>query len=234
MPIQIGGGIEIGSGITVQSPPPSSYQFYGTGANTSFLQMSPGVTIGAGDFTVEFWFDGSDTAQQLGFCGDGSVGALQIYLDNGGNPGDPATGFQVNYNGAGQLSYTSPVSIVSNTWYYFALVRLGGVENIFVNGLPCTPTADTADYSGATTSFGNDYKGSWQGNIFDFRMSNIARYDPNAGSITVPTSPLTSDVNTLVLFDGKFLTGTDASGNQTITQGGSGTPVALSGASPTL
>jgi len=36
------------------------------------------------------------------------------------------------------------------------------------------------------------------------------------------------------LFDGTFLDGADATGNQTVTQGGSGTPVALSGIVPTL
>jgi hypothetical protein len=34
------------------------------------------------------------------------------------------------------------------------------------------------------------------------------------------------------LFDGSFLTGTDASGNQTIAQGGSGTAVSLVATAP--
>ena len=233
MSVSIGPGWSIGPGVLLggAAPPGNSYLFTGTGAGTSYLAMSPGIAVGTSNFTVEFWFRGTNTAQQLGLYGDGATGALQIYLDNGG--AGPATGFQVNYQGAGQISFTSPVSIVSNTWYYFALVRQSNSENIFVNTSPSTPTTDSNNYSGATTSFGNNYKGSWQGNIYNLRVSNIARYSPSAGSITVPTSPLTADANTLVLFNGSFLTGTaPGTPSQTITQGGSGTAVALSSSAP--
>jgi hypothetical protein len=232
-PIQIGPGINIGAGINIgQFPLPTpqySYRFQGTGAGTSLLSMSPGVTLGAGDFTIEGWIRCNNVNQQLGFYGDGATGALQIYMDNVGS--SPADAFQVNYQGAGQISFTT-ATLASNTWYYFVVVRQAGLENVFLNGTASGATADPNNYASPTIAFGDNYKGSWQGLIFDFRVSNIARYSPTSGSIAVPTAPLTTDANTLVLFDGSFLTGTDASGNQTIAQGGSGTAVSLVATAP--
>ena len=232
MALTIGSGVTVQGGITagnVPIPVPQySYRFQGTGNGTSYLAMSPGITIGTSDFTIEGWFRSTNVNQQLGLWGDGATGALQIYMDNGGS-GSAANGFQVNYQGAGQISYAT-ATLVSNTWYYFALVRSSNSESLYLNGTRATPGAytDTNNYSGGTTAFGNNYKGSWQGYIYNWRVSNTARYSPASATITVPTAPLTTDANTLVFFDGTFLTGLDASGHQTITQGGSGTAVSLS------
>jgi hypothetical protein len=216
--------------------PVASYLFAGEGNATSFLNMSPGIALGAYAFTVEMWFNSTNVNQQIGLFGDGQVGALQIYLDNGGDDSMPANGFQVNYNGGGQISYVTD-SLAANTWYHLAVVRDdSGNESLYLNGVGASPVAysDTANYGGATTGFGNNYKGSWQGYISNLRVSNINRYDPTQSTITVPTSLFTTDANTLALFDGSFLDGTDVTGNQIVTQGGSGTAVALSDVVPTL
>jgi len=232
MALTIESGITVEGGITagdVTMPIPKySYRFQGTGNGTSYLAMSPGITLGTSNFTIEGWFYSTNVNQQCGLWGDGATGALQIYMDNGGS-GGAANGFQVNYQGAGQIAYAT-ATLVSNTWYYFALVRSSNSESFYLNETRATPGQynDTGNYSGATTAFGNNYKGSWQGYMYNLRVSNIARYSPASATITVPTSPLTTDANTLVLFDGTFLTGTaPGSTNQAITQGGSGTAVSL-------
>jgi len=216
--------------------PLASYLFTGTGNATSFLNMSPGCQIGDSPFTVEMWFNSTNVNQTIGLYGDGATGALQIYMDNGYDDDKAADTFQINYQGGGQIAFQGE-SLVANRWYHLAVVRdTSNRASLYLNGVAASPVAytDTNGYHGDTTSFGNNYKGSWQGYISNLRVSNIARYDATQSTITVPTSLFTTDANTLALFDGTFLDGADATGNQTVTQGGSGTPVALSGIVPTL
>jgi hypothetical protein len=230
-------GLAIAQAITDSHVSPlASYLFAGTGNATSFLNMSPGITLGVSPFTVEMWFNSTNVNQQVGLFGDGETGALQIYIDNGGDETMPANGFQVNFQGGGQISYVTD-SLAANTWYHLAVVRdADNNASLYLNGVAASPVAysDTNNYGGAITGFGNNYKGSWQGYISNLRVSNVARYNPTQSTITVPTSLFTTDANTLALFDGTFLDGTDATGNQTVTQGGSGTAVALSDVVPTL
>ena len=216
--------------------PVASYLFAGEGNATSFLNMSPGCQLGDGAFTVEMWFNSTNVNQLIGLYGDGDTGALQIYIDNGYDDAKAADTFQINYQGGGQIAFQGE-SLVANRWYHLAVVRdASNNASLYLNGVAATPVAysDTNGYNGATTSFGNNYKGSWQGYISNLRVSNIARYDPTQSTITVPTSLFTADANTLALFDGSFLDGTDVTGNQTVTQGGSDTAVALSDVVPTL
>ena len=77
MALTIESGVTVQGGITagnVPIPVPQySYRFQGTGNGTIYLAMSPGITIGTSDFTIEGWFRSTNVNQQLGLWGDGAT-----------------------------------------------------------------------------------------------------------------------------------------------------------------
>ena len=107
-------------------------------------------------------------------------------------------------------TFTSATSALSlNTWQHIAVTYDGTQSNIYVggtykNGGTLTPFTYTPTYGtlvgawgpGVATAFGATT--SYQGNLADVRVSNVARY--TGSTYTVPTEPHpTNNANTLLL-----------------------------------
>jgi hypothetical protein len=88
-------------------------------------------------------------------------------------------------------------------WQHFALTKFGPIVTLWIDGV----SAGTYVTSPVSQTFGNNSSpfqiGTWtnntdlfQGNIDEFRVSNIARYTAN---FTPPSAAFVADANTLVL-----------------------------------
>ena len=245
-PIQIGPGISIGPGINFGQPPPSIYtplagslSFNGS----SYLSMSPGMTLGAGAFTVEGWFYNNSNFTNKGLLGtDQSIGMSMFTSDD-------AT-ITLDRNGGGyQPNYTWPAATLqTNKWQYIVLNRnaslietmwIGTFANNYtqVTCIQATGAGGGTPYYGGGTQIdsqvwgnsnwvGRFYGGDFTGLITNFRVTiGEAIYNSNSATITAPTAPLGTDGFTDYLMLGDTVT-TDTSGNQSVTNNGGVTQTA--------
>lgn len=227
----ISGGVHLNTGTVVIMPPKptlaGSLQFTGgaTSHSSSYLSLSPGISITSGSYTIEGWFQLPNFTQAYGILGATADYALSLFIANN------TTFTSDSYGGHGALSYTVP-TMSTNTWYYFALTRNnssqetlflgstpGGIANRSSTGV-LTNNLNYYTSSNSTTDVGTYYGQGWPGYLTNLRVtvgSNV--YDPTQTSITVPSAPLTSSGNTKYLMLGNAVT-TDGSGTQTVTSHG--------------
>ncbi len=176
--------------------------------NDDFLTLATLPTI-TGDCTIEFWgrFDILPWNQTLG------GGSYMIAYTRASTDylmiNRSGAGSQVNFQiatGNRYGSFTkSGVNLAINTWYHMAIVRNGGVWKAFFNGTELSTFTNDSNFtnSGRTedvafTTIGRfvDSRGSWDGHMDEFRVSNSARY---TGDFTPPTQPFVNDANTVLL-----------------------------------
>jgi hypothetical protein len=185
------------------------------GSNQS-LGISPGVTFGAGSFTLEGWFYNNALFTNKGIVGSpvtSPTGCLNLYFANGTTITSDRNG------GGGSFSYTMSSSITANQWHYLIYNRnADGTTAVYIDGVRCTATSlDTLDYSTATDTIGRYYGGYWPGNWTNMRITvGTAVYNSNLTTQSTPRGPLTSLANTKYLMLGAVVT-TDSSGTQTVT-----------------
>ena len=207
--------------------------FFNNNTNT-YLNISPGVTIGSGAYTIETWFYNNvdwNTSRALlgGFTA--STGAMSLFftIPSGGTLSVTTD----KYGGGGQRSYSFPTPSL-NAWHHFAMTRNSSqVETIFIDGVKSTGASggtsvsggqqvNNLDYNGPSLNIAKFYGGFWSGYLTNMRInvgSNV--YNPAATSITVPTASLAViSPFTKYLMLGATVTG-DASSTQTVTNNGS-------------
>ena len=242
MPIEIGGGIEIGPGIVitggVYESLAGSLQFQPAGAR--YLSLSPGFALGTGAYTIEGWFyNNQDYTAQRALVApqhpSGATNALSLFtLD--------AQSFSLDaYGGGGVRNYFFPSNTLQvNQWQYFILNRNAGtsVETMWVGTFVDTNTVvtcsratscnggtsisggtqvNTLNYSGVCNNIGKFYGGYWPGFITNLRATvGSAVYNSTSATVTAPVAPLPSLANTKYLMLGAAVT-TDSSGTQTVT-----------------
>lgn len=201
----------------------------------AYLNISPGVTIGSGAYTIETWFyNNVDWDSQRCLLGGftASTGSISVFFTV------PSAGTLSvttdKYGGGGQRSYTVPTPSL-NQWHHFAMTRNASqVETVFIDGVKSTGAAggtsvsggqqvNNLDYTGSSLNIAKFYGGFWTGYLTNMRInvgSNI--YDPAAASITVPnTAPLAvTSPFTKYLMLGDTVT-SDASSTQTVTNNSS-------------
>ena len=203
--------------------------FFDGGANT-YLKIAPGVTIGAGAYTIECWFyNSADWTANRGLLGggpNGVTGCMSLFFTN-------STSITTDkYGGGGQRTYTMASPISLNAWHYFTLVRNASlIETVFIDGVKATGAAggtsvsggqqvNSLDFNGSTQDICKYYGGQWTGYITNMRMVvGTAVYDPTASTMSVPnTAPLAvvNPPNTKYLMLGANVT-TDSSSTQTVT-----------------
>ena len=202
------------------TPSPTPYQtldgsllFNGS---TQTLGISPGVTFGAGTFTLEGWFYNNSSFTSKGIIGSpvtSPIGCMNLYFANNTTITSDRNG------GGGSFSYTmaSPISI--NQWHYLIYNRnADGTTAVYIDGVRCTATSvDTLNYTTATDTIGRYYGGYWPGYWTNMRMTiGTAVYNSNLTTQVNPRGPLTSLGNTKYLMLGAVVT-TDSSGTQTVT-----------------
>ena len=225
-------GIEskVAFGRGTRSVIPLAGSLFFNGGTTTYLALSPGVTIGSGAYTIECWFyNSADWTANRGLLGGsnptGVIGSMSLFFGNG-------TSITTDkYGGGGQMTYTVP-TISLNAWHYFTLVRNASlIETVFIDGVKATGAAggtsvsggqqvNSLNYTGSTKDICKYYGGQWTGYITNMRIVvGTAVYDPTASTMSVPnTAPLTvvNPPNTKYLMLGAVVT-TDSSSTQTVT-----------------
>ena len=185
------------------------------GSNQS-LGLSPGVTFGAGTFTLEGWFYNTSNFNSKGIIGSpvsSPTGCMNLYFANNTTITSDKNG------GGGSFSYTMASSISINQWHYLIYNRnADGTTAVYIDGVRCTATSvDTLNYTTATDTIGRYYGGYWSGYWTNMRMTiGTAVYNSNLTTQATPRGPLTSLGNTKYLMLGAAVT-TDSSGTQTVT-----------------
>jgi len=205
--VNILGGVSFLTAAPYKSVIQGSLLFAGgsTGTNGSYLGISPGIPIAGGAYTVEGWFRLPNFSNAYGIMGASGAYGMSLFVTN-------STTITTDSNGGhGQFSYTVP-TMSANTWYYFALVRNSSSQESLFLGTTSGGTAtrstsgvqtNSINYytsSNPTNQIGTYYGSNWPGYITNLRAvvgNNL--YDPNASSITVPSTQLTP-FNTLTLY----------------------------------
>jgi hypothetical protein len=204
--------------------------FFNNNTNT-YLNISPGVTISSGAYTVETWFyNNVDWASQRCLLGGftASTGSMSLFFTV------PSAGTITvttdKYGGGGQRSYSFPTPSL-NAWHHLAITRNSSqLETVFIDGVKSTGAAggtsvsggqqvNNIDYNGPSLNIAKFYGGVWAGYLTNMRInigSNV--YNPAAASVTIPnTAPLAViSPNTKYLMLGATVTA-DASSTQTVT-----------------
>jgi hypothetical protein len=209
---------------TTSTPTPTPTPIYpgSMDFNSGFFSVLPGFTAGTQDFSVEFWINAtSPYPYTIPILGQFGTEPLSVAISDSG------TTLTVQLDNSA-LTYFLPTTLPSNSWTYFALSRSGTTENVWMGTTGTTTTqcgvqTDNRDYTGTTTSVG--FFGVFlTAKLTDLKVNVGATYiDPSLTTTTIPTSSLTSDAETVMLYNvntsGTFLD--DSSGTQTIdTQSG--------------
>ena len=203
-----------------QTPSPTPYTTLAgsllfNGSNQS-LGISPGVTFGAGAFTLEGWFYNTSDFTTRGIIGSpvsSPTGCMNLYFANNTTITSDRNG------GGGSFSYTMGSAITTNAWHYLIYNRnADGLTAVYIDGVRCTATStDTLNYNTATDTIGRFYGGYWPGYWTNMRMTiGTAVYNSTLTTQSTPRGPLTSLANTKYLMLGAVVT-TDSSGTQTVT-----------------
>ena len=183
--------------------------------NSNFFNVTPGITPGTSDFSVEFWYKTSAATDINGgsIIGNAGSDSLGIVVNN--------STLYVRRNNS-SLSYSLPYALSADTWTYFAISRSGTTENVWMGtgatATECGTQTDNRDYNIASTNIGYLLAFS-TGYTTDLKVDiGASLLDPNSTTIPVPTSPLTANANTRMLYNantsGTFLV--DSSGYQTL------------------
>jgi hypothetical protein len=133
--------------------PFSQYATFFNGAGYHTIQASSALTLGTGDFTVEFWAYPTANQRQDWFdLNDNIATRLLVYYDSA------AGGNIFYYNSAPRIT-GSP--IVVNTWQHIAVVRISGVSKLYINGTQSGSNyTDTTNYTSQPLTIGKDAAGS--------------------------------------------------------------------------
>ena len=184
------------------------------------LSLSPGVTFGAGAYTLEGWFYNNSSFNNKGILGSpvtSPIGCLNLHFSNNTTITSDKNG------GGGSRSYAMASAITTNAWHYLIYNRNSdGTSAVYIDGVRAgAAQSDTFNYNTATDMIGRDYAGYWPGYWTNMRLTvGTAVYDSNQSTQTNPTSELTSLANTKYLMLGAVVT-TDSSGTQTVTNNNS-------------
>ena len=243
MAIVVGPGIGIGPGISITSALydtlAGSLLFNGS---SQYLTTSPGMTLGAGAFTIEGWFYNTGNFSQRPMIGTDQSNGLSAYIS------DAETMSMDRYGGGyGPFYGFSAGTFKTNQWQYIVMNRNANLlETMWVGTFVDTSTLVTCTRAtscgggtgvsggtqtesqnwGNTNWIGAYYGGKWAGNITNYRVTiGTAVYNSSSSTITAPTAPLTSGANTRYLMLGAAVT-TDTSGTQTVTNVGTVTQTA--------
>jgi hypothetical protein len=169
--------------------------FDGSGDN---LTASADITPrGTEDFTIELWYYPTTlAAADRYFILGGSSGSLIFGIANSGND----LCLIQDIVGTVVANFGSRTQLTANAWNYVAVTRDGNTFRCYINGSPTTTASVTSSYSFSVPSGTTMFSSAFAGYASQFRVSRgTARY--TGATMTVPTAPTTSDVNTNVLLN---------------------------------
>lgn len=155
----------------------SSGDFTAAGNNAVVtIPSSTSLSVGSGDFTVEFWWYPTVLTSGTYFlAGDGSTLDIYFYVTGVAKLGV----YVLGYSDTG----TGPVTLVANTWQYIALSKVSNTMRVFVNGvLNTTLTGPNNMGTSCVWTLGSWTAGAGSGTggrcyIDDFRLTvGVGRY----------------------------------------------------------
>lgn len=174
---------------------------------SSYLASGTSLTLGV-TCTVECWFRTTldpATSKIVLVAGNGNRG-ISIYNGLYGQNTYSATFFTVDWETAGNITFTVP-TMSANTWYHLAVTQnASGVMTLWLNGVRSSTGTQTPNWS----FISNAYRvGGWSSQaiysqsvyISNVRITNTAVYDVTQTNITVPSSPLTAVAGTQLLLN---------------------------------
>jgi len=172
------------------------------GGSGSYLQGS--ITMVGGTsvstFTIEFWYYPTSFSATSPIIGDmqptGSLNYISAQIDTAGKPA------LYWWDGSNAQTCTGGTALTLNTWNYVAIRVSSNAISIYVNSATATTVTGTTTLTNRNsgTSYATSYavgqfttSQTTSGYVSNIRVSTIAR------TITVPTTPFTSDANTRIL-----------------------------------
>jgi hypothetical protein len=169
---------------------PSSSDFLTVPANAA-------LTLGTGNFTLEFWIYRNTTASTTVLFDSSTIGYLGFSI----------TATQLIASNTTNVTFPITYSIVNNSWNHIALVRAGTETNqtkLYVNGTLVGSTTIATDFS-ATTGTLIVGKSNTNTNYMNGYISNLRLVKGTAvyaANFTPPTTPLTAISGTSLLLRG--------------------------------
>lgn len=171
-----------------------------------YLTVDDGANIdlGTGDFTIEFWVNSHEDRQNMFIMGRWNA------TPNSGNYSSREFGITMSgYDSIGFVTYSpsfyadyGTCTTCDGKWHHIALVRSGGDAKGYVDGKYIFDATylDSADMSFSSKMLiGAGQATYWEGAMYDFRISDTARYTSGTSDFDVPTEKFTSDSDTLLL-----------------------------------
>ena len=171
-----------------------------------YLTVDDGTNIdlGTGDFTVEFWVNSNEDTQNRFIMGRWNATPNLGHYSNR-EFGITMSGYDtygfVTYAPSGHANYGTCVTC-DGKWHHIALVRSSGDAKGYVDGKYILDATylDSANLSFSSKMLiGAGQTTYWEGAMYDFRISDTARYTSGTSDFDVPTEKFTSDSNTLLL-----------------------------------
>jgi hypothetical protein len=188
------------------SPCLGSLVFPGSIYTQLYLDPAESVSLGAGDFTVE-WYQYYDSSTKVAFPTVFSYGTynnnllVQAYFDNG----DDTLVYYENTDD-GIAIYANIPDPFLDTWVHFAICRSAGVVYMYQNGYLIGQDASTADLSTSEIplTIGNEEDAvtdttPFQGKMTNFRLVKGVALYPGGDEFTPPSAPLLNVPGTQLL-----------------------------------
>lgn len=156
-------------------------------AGSSYIEFADTANLrpGSGDFTYDWWQYLQTQPTNYGPFGKGSFGANDINVQSSGNK------YLVWFGGS--TLFTQATAHTLNAWQHFAVVRSGTTVTLYMGGTSDGSATSSLNLSGTGAlnigTRGTDRASGLNGNIDEFRYSNIARWTAN---FTPPTSAYSS------------------------------------------
>jgi len=153
--------------------------------------------VGTSDFTIDCWFKTATRSTQGGYS--------RRLFDHGGNNAkiliDSSNGKLDFYVGGAQRA-TSDSAVDDDAWHHMAAVRASGTCTLYIDGVAqATTGSDSTSISDDTLKIGarrESNAGYWNGNVDEFRYSDVARWTSN---FTPPTAPYSVSYSKRLAFD---------------------------------
>ena len=172
------------------------YSNYFNGSSDYLGTTITAQALGTGDFTIEGWAYATGTITNNGIfhlsnslLPSSVTGLAFAWFTSGG-------GWQLYYGGTSQAA---SATVLTNTWYHFALVRISGQLKVYVNGQLTNSVGDSTNYTQTSLTLGGYYSTSqlMAGYISNFRI--IKGTGLYTSAFTPSTTPLTAISGTSLL-----------------------------------
>ena len=164
------------------------------------LNENDALTLGTGDWTIEFWFYAN------------RVGVVQTLFDNRGTGAGSNTAVLIRLSDSNNIQFfttnafriTGSTTIIKNAWHHVALTRTGSTHTLYVNGSSNGTYSNSGmDYIGPVNSFAiigsddnRDGRYGLNGFVSNLRVAKELIY---SAAFSVPTTALAPTSNTTLL-----------------------------------